>query len=56
VTKNSAASGNRYQARMGPNSTTKTPETQNLDAQMSSNCFEKKRCYTMANMPLSQLF
>ncbi|XP_051720638.1 semaphorin-4B isoform X2 [Ctenopharyngodon idella] len=33
---------------MGPNSNTKTPETHNLDAQTSSNCFEKKRrCYTM---------
>ncbi len=32
-------------------------ETHNLDAQMSSNCFEKKRrCYTMVNMPPSQLF
>ncbi len=29
----------------------------NLDAQTSSKCFEKKRtCYTMVNMPLSQLF
>ncbi len=46
-----------YQARMGPNSNTKTPETHNLDAQTSSNCFEKKRrCYTMVNMPPSQLF
>ncbi len=26
---------------MGPNSNTKTPETHNLDAQRSSNCFEK---------------
>ncbi len=48
---------NLYQARMGPNSNTKTPETHNLDAQTSSNCFEKKRrCYTMENMPPSQLF
>ncbi len=39
---NSLAAGNLYQARMGPNSNTKTPETHNLDAQMSSNCFEKK--------------
>ncbi len=45
-----------YQARMGPNSNTKTPETHNLNAQMSSNCFEKKRCYTLVNMPPSQLF
>ncbi len=46
---------NLYQARMGPNSNTKTLET--LDAQTSSNCFEKKRrCYTMVNMPPSQLF
>ncbi len=43
--------------RMGSNSNTKTPETHKLDAQMSSNCFEKKRrCYTMINMPPSQLF
>ncbi len=36
---------------MGPNSNTKTPETHNLDAQMSSNCLEKKRrCYTMVNI------
>ncbi len=35
-----------------PNSNTKTPETHNLDAQTSLNCFEKKRrCYTMANVP-----
>ncbi len=40
----------------GTNSNTKTPETHNLDAQTSSNCFEKKRrCYTMVNMPPSQL-
>ncbi len=39
---NSSAAGNLYQARMGPNSNTKTPETHNLDAQMSSNCFEKE--------------
>ncbi len=51
------AAGNLYQARMGPNSNTKTPETHNLNAQTSSNCFEKKRrCYTMVNMPPSQLF
>ncbi len=43
--------------RMGPNSNTKTPETHNLDAQTSSNCFEKKRrCYTIVNMPPSQVF
>ncbi len=36
---------------------TQTPETHNLDAQTSSNSFEKKRrCYTMVNMPPSQLF
>ncbi len=36
---------------------TKTPETHKFDAQMSSNCFEKKkRCYTMVNIPPSQLF
>ncbi len=53
---NSSAAGNLYQARMGPNSNTKTPETHNLDAQMSSNCSEKKRrCYTMVNIPPFQL-
>ncbi len=57
MTTNSSAAGNLYQARMGPNSKTKTPETHNLDAQTYSNCFEKKRrCYTMVNMPPSQLF
>ncbi len=57
MTTNSSAAGNLYQARMGPNSNTKTPETHNLDAQTSSNCFEKKsKCYTMVNMPLFQLF
>ncbi len=30
---NSSEAGNLYQARMGPNSNTKTPETHNLDAQ-----------------------
>ncbi len=34
-----------------------TPETPNLDAKTSSNGFEKKRrCYTMVNIPPSQLF
>ncbi len=48
----SSENGNLYQARLGPNSKTKTPETHNLDAQMSSNCFEKnRRCYTMVNIP-----
>ncbi len=57
TTTNSSAAGNLYQARMGPNSNTKTTETHNLDVQTSSNCFEKKRrCYTMVNMPPSQLF
>ncbi len=31
-----------YQARMGPNSNTKTPETHNLDAQTSSNCLKRR--------------
>ena len=39
----SSAAGNLYQARMGPNSNTKTPKTHNLNAQMSSNCYEKRR-------------
>ncbi len=57
TTTNSSAAGNLYQARMGPNSNTKTPETHNLDAQTSSNCFEKKRrCYTMVKIAPSQLF
>ncbi len=58
MTTNSSAAGNLYQATyIGPNSNSKTPETHNLDAQMSSNCFEKKsRCYTIVNMPPSQLF
>ncbi len=48
TTTNSSAAGNLYQARMVPNSNTNTPKTHNLDAQTSSNCFEKKRrCYTM---------
>jgi len=52
TTTNSSAAGNLYEARMGPNSNTSTPETHNLDAQISSNCFEKKRrCHTMVNMP-----
>ncbi len=46
MTTNSSAAGNIYQARMGPDSNTKTPETHNLDAQSSSSCFEKKRRYT----------
>ncbi len=51
TTTNSSTAGNLYQARMGPNSNTKTKKTHNLDAQMSSNYFEKKiRCYTMVKM------
>ncbi len=42
MTANSSAAGNLYQARMGPNSNTKTPETPKLDAQTSSNSFEKR--------------
>ncbi len=54
---NSSAAGNLYQARMGPNSNTKTPETHNLYAQTSSNCFEKKgSCHTMVNMSPFQPF
>ncbi len=54
MTTNTSAAGNLYQARVGPNSNT---ETHNPDAQMSSNCFKKKRiCCTMVNMPPSQLF
>ncbi len=39
---NSSAAGNLYQARVRPNSNTKTPETHNLDAQTSSNCLKKR--------------
>ncbi len=56
TTTNSSAARNLYQSRMGPNSNTKTPETHNLCAQTSSNSFEKKRCYTMVNMPRSIIF
>ncbi len=57
MTTNSSADENLYQARMGPNSNPKTPETNNFDAQMSLNCFEKRRrCYAMVNMHPSQLF
>ncbi len=57
TTTNSSAARNLYQARMGPNSNTKTSETNNLGAQTSSNSFEKKRrCYTMVNMPRSIIF
>ncbi len=41
MTTNSSAAENIYQARMGPNSNSKTPETHNIDAQTSSNCFKK---------------
>ncbi len=42
MTTNSSAAGNLYQARMEPNSNTKTPETHNFDS--------------VVNMPPSQLF
>ncbi len=42
TTTNSSAAGNLYQARMRPNSNTKTPETHNLDAQTSSNCLKRR--------------
>ncbi len=41
TTTNFSAAGNLYQVRMGPNSNTKSPETHDLDAQMSSKCLEK---------------
>ncbi len=45
------------QQEWGPTSNTKTPDTHNLDAQTSSNCFKKKRrCYTMVNMPRPNYF
>ncbi len=54
TTMDASATGNLYQARMGPNSNTKI---HNLDAQTFSNSFEKKKsCYTKVNMPSSQLF
>jgi len=34
MTTNSSAAGNLYKTRIGPNSNTKTPETQNIDAQI----------------------
>ncbi len=42
MTTNSSAAVNLYQAKIGSNSKTKTPETHNLDPQTSSNCFEKE--------------
>ncbi len=42
LTTNSSAAGYLYRARMGSNSNTKTPETHNLDAQTSLNCFERR--------------
>ncbi len=36
------AAGNLYQARMGPNSNTKTPETHNIDAQNVFKLFWKE--------------
>ncbi len=57
MTTNSSAAGNLHQARMGPNFNNKTPKTHDFDAQMFLNCLEKNKiCYTMANMPPSQLF
>ncbi len=56
MTTNSSPAGNLYQAIMGPNSKTKTPETHDVDAQTSSNCFEKKRGNAIVNMPPSKLF
>ncbi len=38
TTTNSSAAGILYQARMGPNSNTKTPETHNLDARRHHGC------------------
>jgi len=49
ATTNSSAAVNLHQARMGPNSNTKTPDNLNLHAQTSSNSLEnKRRCYTMS--------
>ncbi len=42
TTTNSLAAGNQYQARMGPNSNTKTPEAHNLDAQTVFKLFWKE--------------
>ncbi len=37
---------------MGPNSNTKTPETRNLDAQTSSNYFEKEMLHYGKHAPV----
>ncbi len=53
---NSSAAGNLYQARMRPNS---TPKLQKLITSMPrrpQTIWKKRRCYTMVNMPPSQLF
>ncbi len=42
TTINFSAAVNLYQARMGPNSNTKTPETHSLNAQTSSNGFKEE--------------
>ncbi len=42
TTINFSAAVNLYQARMGPNSNTETPETHSLNAQTSSNGFEEE--------------
>ncbi len=43
TTKNFSAAGNLYQARMGPNSNSKTPETHNLDAPRHHQTVLKRR-------------
>ncbi len=52
MTTNSSTAGNLYQARMGPNSNIKTPETHNLDAQTSSNCFEEEMLHHGKHAPV----
>ncbi len=52
MTTNSSVDGSLYQARMGPNSNTKTPEAHNLYAQMSSNCFENSWLHHGKHAPI----
>jgi len=54
---NFSLAGKPVSGKMGTNSNTKTKETHNLDAQTSSNGFEKKRKKMLHhNMPAYQLF
>lgn len=50
------AAGQLNQARMGPDFNTKTSETHNPLMARCQTIFENKRCYTMVNMSVSQLY